>query len=246
MRRVSRGRFLRSAAGAGIGAGALALVGCSSPETYNERDAGGSGGTEPVATARSEQAEEQEYEQQVEATATAVEVQEADQDQADSVLRGDSEALRQQNDWRRLRDAPGRGGGPRFGGSIRLVSPAPWYWAPITPAGAPPVSFAHVPVKCEGSESGYMARGEEDDDRLQNLWELQARELDPAERSDILEQIRAKRAEQVQSIHLVNPYGLFVRRRDVFNVGATYFAHNPMDYPKQFERAWKIVDGPGS
>ena len=697
MRRVSRRRFLRSAAGAGIGAGALALVGCSSPETYNERRAGGTGGTEPAATPRSGQAKEQEYEQQVEAAAAAVEVQEVDQDQADSVLRGDSEALRRQNDWRRLRDASGRGGGPRFGGSIRLVSPAPWYWAPITPAGAPPVSAfgnpslmpllysqlitlrvddqtdahgntiegdlaseweiadettiifrlrpgvswperepleggeltasdvrhgqeryldgaAHqraayrtvdrieaddaersvsfhltrptayllnamtapdhvilppeanfdalaeqwvpgsfgpstlvppvpgtgpfdyqfsggpgstwsmrrksdyfksdgdtdrlpyldvinggvvtnlasqtdpsvlfeemmaawgigrfdglvlrsrdeldaaldrrpdavfqiappmpwrgsevrmlggernlisdsrvrialskavdrgrladlwhdglaapdcgmhwpaveypavpdayrewpwaldelgdayqydpaaaralltaagydsvnplllvfdsgigfessfetgslvdlnrresvatqwkdafddlvriatrdpmitmedtengpvsvmrphedvnismrdgaewgrlgglpfpadpdpstvsfAPAPAAGSESGYAARGDGDDGELQNLWELQARELDPAERSDILEQIRAKRAEHVQSIHLVNPYGIFARRRDVFNVGATYFAHNPMDYPKQFEQAWKIVDGPGS
>ena len=84
-------------------------------------------------------------------------------------------------------------------------------------------------------------RGAEDDAELDALWERQERTLDPFERSEILEQIRAKRAEHMLPIYLVNSYGLFVRRGNVYNLGATYFAHNPLDYPKQLERTWKRI-----
>ena len=87
-----------------------------------------------------------------------------------------------------------------------------------------------------------MWYGVADDDGLEDLWERQARELDPAERSDILERIRAKRAEHMQPIHLVNVWGILVRRDDVFNLGATYFAHHPLDYSKQLEHTWTLAD----
>ena len=114
------------------------------------------------------------------------------------------------------------------------------------PSDPDPSTINNAPAPAEGDESDHVTRGDDDDDELQNLWERQARELDPAERSDVLEQIRTKRAEHMQPIHLINPYGIFVRRGYVFNVGATYFAHNPMSYPKQFEHAWKIADRSGS
>ena len=141
MRRVSRRQFLRSASVAGIGAGALALVGCSSPETYNERRNGGE--SRPVATPLEEPPEEQTPERRAEAVELQeVEQEEADQRQAGSSLSGDPQVLREQYDWQRLRDAPGRGDGPRFGGDIRMIDSAPWYWSPITPIGGLPARVA--------------------------------------------------------------------------------------------------------
>ena len=141
MQRVSRRKFLRSAARAGIGAGGLALVGCSSPPTYNERRADE---TQPTAVPQAGQAlaSEPAPEEQAEAVAQSVEareVDEADEEQLYLALRGDPEMLRQ-HDWRRLRDAPGRDGAPRRGGRITLSEPGPWYWSPITPAGLPPAA----------------------------------------------------------------------------------------------------------
>ena len=139
MRRVSRRKFLRSAARAGIGAGGLALVGCSSPRTYNERRADG---MQPAAVPQAGQAlaSEPSPEAQAEAVAQSVEAREADEEQSRSAPLGDPETLRQQHDWRQLRDAPGGDGTPRRGGRITLSEPGPWYWSPITPTGAPPVA----------------------------------------------------------------------------------------------------------
>ncbi len=142
MRRVSRRKFLRSAARAGIGAGGLALVGCSSPPTYNERrDAE----MQPTGVPQAGQvlASEPTPEEQAEAVAQSVEAREADEadeEQLNPALRGDPETLRRQRDWRRLRDASGRDGIPRRGGRITLNEPGPWYWSPITPAGMPPAA----------------------------------------------------------------------------------------------------------
>lgn len=78
--------------------------------------------------------------------------------------------------------------------------------------------------------------------KLEPMWKAQRQALDPFERSEILEAIRRKRDEQLQEIHLVNPYGLHVRRGNAFNLCSTFIGHDPMATPKQFERVWKIVD----
>lgn len=78
-----------------------------------------------------------------------------------------------------------------------------------------------------------------------SLWDEQRRALDPSERSEALEGIRRRRAEMMPEIHLVNPCGLFVRRADVFDLGIAYFAHDPLDAPKQLERTWKSAGAEG-
>ena len=68
--------------------------------------------------------------------------------------------------------------------------------------------------------------------------EAQRRAIDPWERSELLERIRLKEAEEVWRLHLVNPYGLAVRREHVFNLVDTYFSKNVETLPKQLERTW--------
>ena len=46
----------------------------------------------------------------------------------------------------------------------------------------------------------------------------------------------------MQPIHLVNVWGILVRRDDVFNLSSTYFAHHPLDYSKQLEHTWTLAD----
>ena len=77
---------------------------------------------------------------------------------------------------------------------------------------------------------------------LASLWDEQRRALDASERSDALELIRRERAELMPEINLVNRCGLFVRRADVFDLGITYYAHDPLDAPKQLERTWKSAE----
>ena len=84
-----------------------------------------------------------------------------------------------------------------------------------------------------------------DDTELASLWDAQRQALDFSERSEMLERIRQRRAEMMPEINLVNPCGLFVRRANVFNLGISYFAHDPLDAPKQLERTWKIEDEEG-
>ena len=110
------------------------------------------------------------------------------------------------------------------------------------PSDPDPTMINLAPAPPDGSEADDVQYGVEDDDELRDLWELQARELDPAERSDILERIRAKRTEHMQPIHLVNVWGILVRRDDVFNLSSTYFAHHPLGYSKQLERTWTLAD----
>ena len=81
------------------------------------------------------------------------------------------------------------------------------------------------------------------DAALDALVEAQRRELDPLKRSDLLEQIRRREAEEVWRLHLVNPYGLSVRREYVFDKVDTYFAKKIEQRPRQLERVWR-VDAP--
>lgn len=84
-----------------------------------------------------------------------------------------------------------------------------------------------------------------DNMELASLWDAQRHTLDFSERSEILEQIRQRRTELMPEINLVNPCGLFVRRANVFDLGISYFAHDPLDAPKQLERTWKIEEEEG-
>ena len=77
------------------------------------------------------------------------------------------------------------------------------------------------------------------DAEIDALAEAQRRALDPLERSELLEQIRYREAEEVWRLHLVNPYGLSVRREYVFDKVDTYFAKSIEQRPRQLERVWR-------
>lgn len=81
------------------------------------------------------------------------------------------------------------------------------------------------------------------DAELDALAEAQRRELDPLARSALLEQIRRREAEEVWRLHLVNPYGLSVRREYVFDKVDTYFGKLIQQRPRQLERVWR-ADAP--
>ena len=81
------------------------------------------------------------------------------------------------------------------------------------------------------------------DAELDALAEAQRRELDPLKRSALLEQIRRREAEEVWRLHLVNPYGLSVRREYVFDKVDTYFGKLIEQRPRQLERVWR-ADAP--
>ena len=67
----------------------------------------------------------------------------------------------------------------------------------------------------------------------------QARAVRPEDRSRYLEQIRKREADQAWRLHLVNPYGIVVRRGYVYNVVNTYFGKEVTALAKQFERSWR-------
>ena len=77
------------------------------------------------------------------------------------------------------------------------------------------------------------------DAELERLWETARRTLDPLERSEVIEQIRARTAEAIPAVHLVNRYGLHARRAGVFDLVAPYFAHDPAGAASQLARVWK-------
>ena len=105
----------------------------------------------------------------------------------------------------------------------------------------PGTVFGSHPVDPEPSlywPVGYAPDGSGDAE-MDALWDQQRRALDPAHRSELLEQIRARRAEQMTELHFVTPYGMHARRGNIYNLCASYFAHEPIRNPKQLERAWK-------
>ena len=75
---------------------------------------------------------------------------------------------------------------------------------------------------------------------LDELCQQQRTELDPARRSQLLEQIRLRDLELSWRLPLVNRYGLVARQGNIFNVGGTHIAHSFDLNPKQFERAWRL------
>lgn len=117
---------------------------------------------------------------------------------------------------------------PQYAADAEVVD----WQQPAAPIASPVPGFDRGP-----SDDQLQALAE-----LEPMWRAQRRSLDPVERSGILEAIRRKRDEQLQEIHLVNPYGLHVRRGNVFNLRATFIGHDPMAASKQLERTWKIAD----
>ena len=107
---------------------------------------------------------------------------------------------------------------------------------------ADPDPSTHWVPEWARSSSDFDMYGTDGDVVLASLWDEQRRALDPSERSDALERIRHRRAELMPEINLVNRCGLFVRRANVFDLGITYFAHDPLDAPKQLERTWKSAE----
>ena len=72
-----------------------------------------------------------------------------------------------------------------------------------------------------------------------DAWAVAQRQaLDPLARADLLERIRLKEQDQVWRILLVNPYGVRVRRANVFNLLDTYYAKSLHLAPDQLKRVW--------
>lgn len=95
-----------------------------------------------------------------------------------------------------------------------------------------------------GDPSGFVPAESERrrwprDAELERLWESARRTLDPLERSEVIEQIRARAADAMPAVHLVNRYGLHARRAGVFDLVAPYFAHDPVGAASHLSRAWK-------
>ena len=89
---------------------------------------------------------------------------------------------------------------------------------------------------------GWLRTGpvqETEDGELRRLWEEQRNASDFAERSEVLEWVRERRAEVMETVHLVNGYGMHVRRGDVFGLVGTFFAHDPAEAASQLARVWK-------
>ena len=88
------------------------------------------------------------------------------------------------------------------------------------------------------SRIGQGNRAGINDPEIDRLCTGQRQELDPIRRSEMLEQIRTREAEQAWRLFLVNPYGLSVRREHVYNLSSTYFAKEVEGAPKQLESTW--------
>ena len=109
-------------------------------------------------------------------------------------------------------------------------------------------SSALYPAACDPATyappSHIQHRQDTEDPRLAELWQQQRRAIDPSERSLILEELRQRRSELMETIHLINRYGLHARRPNVHNLVITAFAHHPLQQPKQLERTWLTPEAP--
>ena len=101
----------------------------------------------------------------------------------------------------------------------------------LHPAACDPTTLAPLPL--------VLHQQDTEDARIAELWRQQRRTVDPVERSRVLEQLRLRRAELMETVHLINRYGLFARLGSVRNLMLTAFAHDPLQQAKQFERTWK-------
>lgn len=86
--------------------------------------------------------------------------------------------------------------------------------------------------------AGRFNRAAIDDSEIDEWAVAQSRALDPRERADLLERIRLKEQEHVWRILLVNPYGVRVRRENVFNLVDTYYAKTLHLAPDQLKHVW--------
>ena len=105
---------------------------------------------------------------------------------------------------------------------------------------------ALYPVTCDPTTYAppdVQHRQDTEDPLVAELWQRQRRTIDPAERSQILEALRLRRAELMETVHLINRYGLHMRRPHVHNLVITAFAHHPIQQAKQLERTWLSADG---
>ena len=103
-------------------------------------------------------------------------------------------------------------------------------------------SSALYPVACDPTTytppPDFDHRQDTEDPRVAELWQQQRRTADPIERSRVLEELRQRRSELMETVHLINRYGLHARRPNVHNLVITAFAHNPLQQAKQLERTW--------
>jgi len=86
--------------------------------------------------------------------------------------------------------------------------------------------------------AGRFNRAGIDDPEIDEWATAQRRALDPLDRADLLERIRLKEQDEVGRILLVNPYGVRVRRANVFNLVDTYYAKSLQLAPDQLKRVW--------
>lgn len=88
--------------------------------------------------------------------------------------------------------------------------------------------------------AGRFNRAGINDPEIDQWAVAQRQALDPQERADLLERIRLKEQDQVWRILLVNPYGVRVRRGNVFNLLDTYYAKSLHLAPDQLKRVWIV------
>lgn len=106
-------------------------------------------------------------------------------------------------------------------------------------------SSALHPVTCDPTTyvpPDVLHRQDTEDPFIADLWQRQRRTVDPTERSQVLEALRLRRAELMETVHLINRYGLHARRPNVHNLVITAFAHHPIQQAKQLERTWLSAD----
>ena len=86
--------------------------------------------------------------------------------------------------------------------------------------------------------SGRFNRAGINDPEIDAWAVAQRQALDPLERADLLEHMRLKEQDHLWRILLVNPYGVRVRRANVFNLLDAYCAKSVHLAPDQLKAAW--------
>ncbi len=153
---LSRRAFLRLAGQAGVGVAGIALVGCSSPETFNDRrdadeesDAAGERDKQepaprrtPAAATEAAAAEQSQQSQQADDSAgpAAAEPPALQIATLENPWAGfepiDANVWRERYHWSKLAGTPGRDEGPVMGGTITLSAPSPNTFSPLDLSGA--------------------------------------------------------------------------------------------------------------
>ena len=99
---------------------------------------------------------------------------------------------------------------------------------------ADPDDFAYAAMH----SGGRLNSAGIDDPQIDDWSDAQRRTYDAGKRSELLERIRTREAEQVWRLFSVAPYQIQIRRGQVGNLSAPYFGSARGAAPRQLERTW--------